>query len=62
MDARTLEVVATKNGAIVGSGVYEVSEDGATLTATMSGVDASGRRFEQAIVFDRCGTTASSDS
>jgi hypothetical protein len=51
--ARTLQSVATKDGAMVGRGTYEVSEDGRTLTATMSGFDASGRRFEQAIVFDR---------
>lgn len=53
LDVRTLQVVASKDGAIVGSGRYEVSEDGATLTATVAGVDASGRRFEQTIVFDR---------
>lgn len=53
IDARALQIVATKDGAVVGSGRYEVSEDGRTLTATMSGIDASGRRFEQEIVFDR---------
>ena len=37
----------------MGSGVYEVSDDGGTLTARLSGIDATGRRFEQAIVFDR---------
>jgi hypothetical protein len=37
----------------VGEGSYEVSPDGTTLTATVSGTDASGGRFEQVIVFDR---------
>jgi hypothetical protein len=50
---RTLGVVATKDGVTVGRGLYEVSEDGQTLTATMSGFDASGRAFDQVIVFDR---------
>jgi hypothetical protein len=53
IDAHTLQVVATKDGAMVGRGSYEVSEDGRTLTATMSGFDASGRPFDQVIVFDR---------
>lgn len=53
IDARALEVVATKDGARVGRGSYAVSEDGRTLTATTSGVDASGRPFDQVIVFDR---------
>ena len=53
IDARTFQVVATRDGAVVGSGVYEVSDDGGTLTARLSGIDATGRRFEQAIVFDR---------
>jgi hypothetical protein len=53
IDARALQIVAMKNGAVIGSGRYEVSEDGGTLTATMSGFDASGRHFEQEIVFDR---------
>ena len=53
IDERSLEVTATKDGAVVGRGRYEVSEDGAEMTATMSGIDASGREFEQVIVFDR---------
>ena len=53
IDERSLEVTATKDGAVVGRGRYEVSEDGAEMTATMSGLDASGREFEQVIVFDR---------
>ena len=38
---------------MVGSGSYEVSGDGMTLTATVAGTDAAGSRFEQVIVFDR---------
>lgn len=53
IDARTLQVVGRKDGAVVGRGTYEVSDDGQTLTATMSGIDAKGRQFDQVIVFDR---------
>jgi hypothetical protein len=47
-----LETVAKKDGHVVGHGKYEVSLDGATLTATVAGTDAAGKRFEQVIVFD----------
>jgi hypothetical protein len=50
---RGLEVTATKDGTPVGRASYEVSDDGGTLTATTAGTDASGRSFEQVIVFDR---------
>jgi hypothetical protein len=53
VDERSFEVVATKDGAVVGSGKYEVSENGEEMTATMSGIDGSGRQFDQVIVFDR---------
>jgi len=42
-----------KDGAAIGRSSYEVSDDGRTLTATMSGIDASGKAFDQVIVFDR---------
>jgi len=48
-----LETAAMKDGKVVGQGRYEVSGDGNTLTATVSGIDASGASFEQVIVFDR---------
>jgi hypothetical protein len=48
-----LEIVARKDGSVVGESKYEVSKDGKTLTATVKGVDARGRSFEQIIVFDR---------
>jgi hypothetical protein len=50
---RRLHTVATNAGARVGESVYEVSADGNTLTATVSGIDASGTAFDQVIVFDR---------
>jgi hypothetical protein len=53
LSARRLEVIATKDGSPVGRASYEVSADGATLTATTAGIDASGRQFDQVIVFDR---------
>jgi hypothetical protein len=42
-----------KDGVALGRGTYEVDEEGRTLTATVSGVDASGKPFDQVIVFDR---------
>lgn len=53
MGPRVLDTVARKGDATAGHGVYEVSADGKTLTATVSGTDASGTDFEQVIVFDR---------
>lgn len=50
---RVLETTGKKDGAVVGQGIYEVSPDGRTLTARVSGVDAQGAAFEQVIVFDR---------
>jgi hypothetical protein len=51
--AHLLETIASKDGQVVGDGTYEVSSDGATLTATVAGTDAAGARFEQVILFDR---------
>jgi hypothetical protein len=48
-----LETEARKDGQVVGRGTYAVSEDGKTLTASVSGTDAAGSAFEQKIVFDR---------
>ena len=52
-DAHTLETDARKDGQVLGGGTYAVSPDGNTLTATVAGVDAAGKRFDQVIVFDR---------
>ncbi len=48
-----LDTEARKGDATLGRGSYEVSSDGRVLTATLSGIDASGAAFEQVIVFDR---------
>ena len=50
---RILETTAKKDGKVVGHGTYEISDDGQTLTATVAGIDASGKDFEQIIVWDR---------
>jgi endonuclease YncB( thermonuclease family) len=50
---RRLEIVAKKGGTKVGGQSFEVSGDGMTLTTAVWGTDASGRPFEQTIVFDR---------
>jgi len=48
-----IETQARKGENVLGRGSYEVSSDGNVLTATVSGIDASGASFEQVIVFDR---------
>ena len=48
-----LELVAKKDGKVVGESTYEVSKDGKTLTSKVKGTDAKGRPFEQVIMFDR---------
>jgi hypothetical protein len=50
---RMLQTTARNAGVPVGEQSYEVSADGKTLTAKVSGIDASGARFDQVIVFDR---------
>jgi hypothetical protein len=50
---RILETVGKKDGKVVGRSTYEISEDGKTLTANMTGIDASGSTFEQVILFER---------
>lgn len=53
LDPRGFESRATKDGAMMGHGSYDVAEDGNTMTATVAGIDSSGKAFEQVIVFDR---------
>jgi hypothetical protein len=53
LGSHVLETVGKKGDQTTGRGTYEVSADGRTLTATVSGIDASGKKFEQVIVFDR---------
>jgi hypothetical protein len=50
---RLLQTTGKSGGVVVGEQSYEVSKDGKTLTAKVSGIDASGTRFDQVIVFDR---------
>jgi hypothetical protein len=50
---RGIESSATKDGVVLGRGTYDVSENGQMMTATVSGIDGSGKPFEQVIVFDR---------
>jgi hypothetical protein len=51
--SHVLEITAKKDGSVIGESKYEVSKDGKLLTATVKGIDAKGRSFEQIIVFDR---------
>ncbi len=48
-----LDMIAKKDGEVIGQGTYEVSSDGSTLTAKVWGTDANGAPFEQVIVSDR---------
>lgn len=50
---QVLATEAQKDGRSVGSARYVVSDDGKTLTATVAGIDAAGKAFDQVIVFDR---------
>ncbi len=50
---RVLHAVEEEVGAEVGESEYQVSTDGKTLTATLSGTDLSGSPFYQVIVYDR---------
>ena len=50
---RVLATEARKDGRAVGSASYAVSDDERTLTATVGGIDAAGKPFDQVIVFDR---------
>lgn len=53
LEPRAFHSIGKKDGVVIGRATYEVSEDGQMLTATVSGVDASGKGFDQVIVFDR---------
>ena len=48
-----LNAAAMQEGEVIGTGTYEISDGGRTLTATMRGTDAQGEPFEEVIVFDR---------
>jgi hypothetical protein len=48
-----LATEARKDGRAVASATYAVSDDGKSLTATVAGIDAAGKAFDQVIVFDR---------
>ena len=54
---RLLATEASKDGHRVGSATYEVADNGQTLMATVGGIDAAGKAFDQVIVFDRRGET-----
>jgi hypothetical protein len=52
-DPNTLHVTVRQQGSIMGEGSYIVSPDGATLTATVRGIDAQQRTFETTVVWQR---------
>jgi hypothetical protein len=53
-DARTLRAEARReDGSIAGQGVFQVSPDGRSLTATNSGFDSQLREFRQKTLWER---------
>ena len=50
---RALQSIGKRDDIEIGRSTYEVADDGQTMTATVSGIDGSGRLIEQVIVFDR---------
>lgn len=52
-DEYTIRASARMGDRVVGEGSYVVSPDGATLTATVRGVDAQQRSFQTTVVWDR---------
>ena len=48
-----LAMEARNDERVVGSATYSVSDDGKMLTATVAGIDAAGKSFDQVIIFDR---------
>src|SRR6185295_13090783 len=52
-DPNTIRSIARMGDRTVGEGSYVVSADGATLTATVRGVDAQQRPFQTTVVWDR---------
>jgi hypothetical protein len=51
--ANTIEVESKKHGRLVGKASYVISEDGATLTASVTGVDGQEHKFQNVLVWDR---------
>ena len=61
LEPRALRTAAFKGRNTIGRASYEVSEDGRTMTAVVSGIDAAGKTFDQIIAFNRdSGVTPSS--
>ena len=52
-DPNTIKVEAKNASAVIGKATYAVSDDGATLTATVSGTDAEQRPFQTVLVWER---------
>jgi hypothetical protein len=53
IDAHTINFSLTKAGKVVMTGTMAVSQDGKTLTITENGTDASGREYNDVLVYDK---------
>jgi hypothetical protein len=49
----TIEVESKKFGRLVGKASYVISEDGATLTASVTSIDGQERKVQNVLVWDR---------
>lgn len=49
----TIEVESKKLGCLVGKASYVISEDGATLTASVTSIDGKEHKFQNLLVWDR---------
>jgi hypothetical protein len=53
IDDRTLEVTVKKDGKVTANGRLVVSADGKSRTVTVSGTDAEGKKFKNAVMYDK---------
>jgi len=49
----TIRASARAGDRTLGEGIYVISEDGSTLTATVTGIDTQHRTFQTTVVWDR---------
>jgi hypothetical protein len=53
VNARTLDVVSKKDGKVLLTGRVVISKDGKTRTTTITGTDASGKKYKSVAVYDK---------
>jgi hypothetical protein len=53
IDAHTIKVARLKDGKIVQTATWVISQDGKTLTANMTGADANGREVNNITLYEK---------